>query len=579
MEVKQGIPVSSGVAIGEAFVLGHEDYRIPERFIENTPEAIAVEKQRYLDAIQKASAELKKIEQNTKNMRDISIIFMGHRFIIEDTEIKKEVFHKIEQSLFSAEYAVSHVMFSHRQKLEDFSSEYYTRRLSDLEDIENRLIKHLLGAQRLTLETLQEAFIIVARDLTPSETAILPRDKAMAFVTDLGGRTSHTAIVARTRGIPAVVGLGAATKQIRGGDILIVDGQRGEVIINPDQQTLKKYRKIQQQGILRREKLKKLIKLPGETIDGYGIVLRANIEDPSEVKIAMENGASGIGLYRTEFIYVSNRSPDEESHFNAYQEAITHLGKNKLVIRTLDFGADKNFDLEEFKNEQNPFLGCRSIRLCLEKPSLFKTQLRAILRASVAGDIDIMFPMISSLEELRQAKAILEEAKQELRERKTPFNKNIKVGIMIEIPSAALICDLLAPEVDFFSIGTNDLIQYSLAVDRINARVAYLYKPAHPAIFRLIKRVIDIAKENQIKVSMCGEMSAEFPYIVPLIGLGLRDFSLSPGIIPESKEFIRSITMRRALEITNKVLNFKTHEESIDYLTEKIPQLQMRIDN
>ena len=579
MEIKQGIPVSSGVAIGEAFVLGHEDYRIPERIIENTPEAIATEKQRYLDAIHKASDELKSIEKDTQNMRDISIIFMGHRFIIEDPEIQKEVVNKIEQSLFSAEYAVSHVMFLHRRKLESFRSEYYTRRLSDLEDIENRLIKHLLGDQRLTLETLQDPFIIVARDLTPSETAILPADKAMAFVTDLGGRTSHTAIVARTRGIPAVVGLAAATKLIRGGDTLIVDGQRGEVIINPDQQTLKKYRKIQHQAVLRRQKLKKLVKLPGETIDGYGIILRANIEDPSEVKIAMENGASGIGLYRTEFIYVNNLSPDEESHLQAYKEAIHHLGKKKLVIRTLDFGADKNFNLDEFKNEHNPFLGCRSIRLCLEKTDLFKTQLRAILRASVTGDVDIMFPMISSLEELRQAKAILEEAKQELCERRLAFNENIKVGIMIEIPSAALICDLLAREVDFFSIGTNDLIQYSLAVDRINARVAYLYKPAHPAIFRLIKLVIDVAKENRVKVSMCGEMSAEFPYIVPLIGLGLRDFSLSPGIIPESKEFIRSITMRRALEITNKVLHFKTHEESIDYLTEEIPQLQMRAYN
>lgn len=571
MEIKRGIPVSAGVAIGEAFVLDSEDYRIPKRFINKAE--IKNEVTRYLLAVEKSVEELKGIAHSTKHLKDISIIFQGHRFIIEDPDLQKEIINKIEKSSFTAEYAVSHIMGKHRQKLESYQSEFYTRRLSDLEDIESRLLKHLIGAQREKLDNLQYPVILIASDLKPSQTAILPMDRILGFVTDIGGRTSHTAIVARTRGIPAVVGLGSASTQVCGGDIVIIDGQKGIVIVDPDVFTLENYKTKQIQERQRKEKLKKLIDLPIETVDGYRIKLRANIETPSEVKAAMENGAMGIGLYRTEFIYVNNIDPSEEDHFNAYKEAIKNVGNNKIIIRTLDFGADKDFGIEEFQGEKNPFLGCRAIRLCFEKIHIFKRQLRAILRASIYGEVDIMFPMISSLGELIQAKGVLEETKKELLKEGIDFNQNIRVGIMIEIPSAALISDLLAKEVDFFSIGTNDLIQYTLAVDRINERVAHLYQPAHPAIFRLIKHVVDVARENEIKVSICGEMSAEFAFIIPLMGLGLRSFSLSPSLIPEAKELIRRITIRKARVISAKVRACKTHEEAVVYLNKELSEL------
>ena len=571
MEIKRGIAVSPGIAIGEAFVLDYEDYRIPKRFVNNDPQIIENEIKRYKKAVFKSVEELKKIEADTKNMRDISIIFRGHRFIIEDFEIQKEIMDKIQNSLFTAEYAVANVMQKHRTKLQSFQSEHYTRRLNDLEDIENRILRHLLDAQKEDLANLQNPVILVAKDLTPSQTAILPQKQALAFITEIGGSTSHTAIVARTRGIPAVVGMSGATAQICGGDTLIVDGSKGLVIVNPSQTTINKYCELQNKENIIRQELLGLVELPVETIDGYNISLMANIEDPSEVKIAIENGASGIGLYRTEFIYINKPNPDEETHLASYKHAIKLLGDRKLTIRTFDFGADKTFGLNEFKGEQNPFLGCRSIRLCFEKLSIFKPQLRAILRASNLGNVEIMFPMISSLEELLHAKKILNETKKELKEEGISYNENIKIGMMIEIPSAALTADILIKEVDFFSIGTNDLIQYTLAVDRINERVATLYKPAHPAIFRLIKNVVDIAKKNRKRVSMCGEMSGEFSYIIPLIGLGLRDISLSPAIIPKAKQMIRKMTMRQAFKISQKIFTSPTHQDTIKYLSCEIP--------
>ncbi len=569
MDIKKGIPVSLGVAIGEAFLLDHEGYRIPKRFISNTPESIEREKERYKNSVEKAISELLEIEEKNKSNKDIAVLFMGHRFIIEDPGIQEEIIEKIEQFYYTAEYAVSHIMHKHSYTLKSLPNDYHSKRSIDLEDIENRLLKHLLGGQRENLCNLKNPVILVAKDLTPSETVILPQDRILAFITEIGGRTSHTAIVARTKGIPAVVGLNAATSQIRTGDIVVVDGGKGIVIIDPDTSTLEKYRLQQKKEQLRQEKLKTILNLPVETIDGYTITLRANIEEPSEVKLAMQNGATGIGLYRTEFIYVNEPDPQEENHLEAYRTALKDLKGNKLIIRTLDFGADKAFGLEDFAGEKNPFLGCRSIRLCFEKPDLFKKQLRAILRASSIGDVEIMFPMISSLEELLRAKAILEETKQDLSKENISYNKSIKVGMMIEIPSSAITADLLVKEVDFFSIGTNDLIQYTLAVDRINQRVAPLYKPAHPAIFRLIKRVIDIAKENHIKVSMCGEMSSESHYLVPLMGLGLREFSISSSILLSAKEMIRKITMRRAKEIAQNLLGCITHEEALDYLNKE----------
>ena len=572
MEIKKGIPVFAGVAIGEAFLLDSEEYRIPRQQIAKNSAAVLREKDRYINAVAKAIEELKEIENSTAHMRDISIIFQGHRFIIEDEGLQNEVFYKIENDYYTAEYAVSYIMWTHREKLKAFESEYYTRRISDLEDIKNRLLRHLLGTDKEDIKRLQKPIVLIAKDLTPSQTATLPGQNILGLAIDKGGRTSHAAIVARTRGMPAVVALGDCSSRVLGGDKVIIDGRKGVVIIRPDEKTLEQYIKIQNQETLRKKKLQGLLSLPIETIDGYTITLRANIEDHSEIIHALNKGALGIGLYRTEFIYVANPNPDEDVQTNIYKQALKDLNNQKLIIRTFDMGADKTFGMEhEFSGEKNPFLGCRSIRLCLEKADMFKIQLRAILKASIYGDVDIMFPMISSLEELLQAKLFLEEAKQELKEKNIPFNEKIKVGIMIEIPSAALIADILTKEVDFFSIGTNDLIQYTLAVDRINERVAHLYKPAHPAIFRLIKSVTEVARKNRTKVSMCGEMASEITYLIPLLGLGLREFSLSPGVIPEIKALIRSITMHHAVQVAQKMLSCQTHDEAIEYLLSEIP--------
>ncbi len=564
MKIRKGVPVSTGVAIGPAFVLDTESYRIPQITI--PLDQIANEQERYLQAVKKAAEELKKIEEATQNMRDISIIFQGHRFIAEDPETQKEVFEKIETGFCNAEYACSQVMWRHRQKILAFSNESFAPRLSDLEEIENRIMRHLLGTKRESLNSLQTAVVLVSHDLTTAQTATLPQDKVLGIMTDTGGRTSHTAIVARTRGIPAVVALGNATSEICGGDTVIVDGTKGVIIIRPDEETLERYKRVQQENLIRHQKLSQLKNLPAQTLDGYNITLRSNIETPSEVKIVLATSSRGIGLYRTEFIYINKPSASEEDHYETYCEAIQLLGTRKLVIRTMDLGADKNFGVFDDLFEDNPFLGCRSIRLCLENITLFKTQLRAILRASVLGNVDIMFPMISSLEELLQAKAILTEVKAELKAEKIPFRPDIKVGIMIEVPSAAIMADILAREVDFFSIGTNDLIQYTLAVDRSNERVAHLYKPAHPAVFRLIQQVVQAGKQYGVKVSVCGEMAGEALYVIPLIGMGIRELSLSPGLIPEIKEVIRSTTIRKAAGLAKEVLACHTHEEALEKL-------------
>lgn len=571
METMRGIPIFPGIAIGQVFLMDSEDYRIPQRCISENEESINSEKKRYLAAIDRAIQELKEIENST-SIKDIAIIFQGHRYIIEDPGLQEEVLEKIEKFFYSAEYAVSHVMWKHRLKLKSLEGEYYSRRLSDLEDIENRLLRHLLGEQKEDLKSLQAPVVLVAQDLAPSETAVLPLDKILGLAIDRGGRTCHSAIVARTRCIPAVVALSDCSAQVCGGDTIIIDGREGKVIIRPDQETLDIYLKVQDREKLHQQRQRKLASLPTETIDAYHITLRANIEDNAEVEIAVANSASGIGLYRTEFIYISTPDPGEEDQYNIYRSALQKLDGQKLVIRTFDLGADKDF-CEGTSYEQNPFLGCRSIRLCFENPAMFKTQLRAILRASAFGNAEIMFPMISSLEEVQKAKAILEETKRELAQENIPYKSDIKVGIMIEIPSAALIADLLAPEVDFFSIGTNDLIQYTLAVDRINDRVAHLYKSAHPAVFRLVKNVVDVAQAHRVKVSACGEMSSEICYLIPLMGLGLREFSLSPGVIPEIKEYIRSVTMNQAIKVARQVLLCRTHEEAVHYLNRQIPTL------
>ena len=414
----------------------------------------------------------------------------------------------------------------------------------------------------------------MAHDLTPTQTIALDRHKIKGFATDVGGRTSHTAIIARMLGIPAVVGLNNISFDVSGSDTIIVDGHNGIVITNPDEETVKKYAAMGESfSIFEKKLVDELKNQPAVTKDGYEVSIYANIELPQEIQLALKYGAKGIGLLRTEFLYnTPQRLPIEREHFDIYKKIAVQSGEKEVVIRTLDLGADK-MEVNNGSKEKNPFLGCRAIRLAFQQPQVFRTQLRAILRASEYGNTSIMFPMISSMDELIKAKDMLAEVKNELRADKIPFNENIRVGIMIEVPSAALIADLLITQVDFFSIGTNDLIQYTLAVDRGNERVASLYQPTHPAVLRLIKKVIDEGAKHHKTVAMCGEMSGDWLYTILLLGLGLKVFSMAPIVIQEIKKIIRSVTYAEAKKISNEVMSFQNAQETLDYLKKYTAQI------
>ena len=578
MEVKKGIPVSAGFVVGEAFVMDAEEVRISRHFIDSSQAQAEIA--RFEDSLAKASAEIETLQNEAAATigSEFTSIFDFHKAILADKQLRKEVKDKIVNNKFTAEYAVSQILRKHAKSMASMENEVFKQRVADIYDIERRILRNLLGARYEQLKSMADEVIVIASDLTPSQTASLDKTKVKGFATDAGGRTSHTAIVARAVGIPAVVGVGTLTSDVSGGDIVVIDGTNGLVIINPDERTLAKYRALEADFISFKTRLAEVKDLPAETIDGAEVEIYANIGFPEEVESALSAGARGIGLYRTEFLFTGESVRyDEESQFRAYMDVVRKMGDMPVVIRTLDLGADKAPESLSQHPEANPFLGCRSIRYCLEKVDVFKTQLRAILRASAFGNIKIMLPMISSVEEVRRAKQVLADAMDELRERDLSFNEKVSLGIMIEAPSAALTADILAKEVDFFSIGTNDLIQYSLAVDRGNERVAPLYQPAHPAILRLVKQVIDTGHTYRIPVAMCGEMSAEVLYTILLLGIGLRAFSVTPVNIREVKKVIRSVTMKEAVEVANTALELTESKTTESFLREKthriVPQL------
>ncbi|MBI4605539.1 MAG: phosphoenolpyruvate--protein phosphotransferase [Planctomycetes bacterium] len=451
-------------------------------------------------------------------------------------------------------------------------TEYIAERAHDVADIERNLLRALLGKRLSRGANLSGDTVVVGHNLTPGEAASLDTGHVRAFAIDVGGRTSHTAIMARAMQIPAVVGLEDISRFVSGGERVIVDGYTGLVIIDPDSKTLEEYRK---KASISRDFYRRLrgeVRLPAETLDGYEIGIAANIELPHEIHTALEWGASGIGLYRTEFLY-DGGEPDEEKHFRTYKRALEELDGRYLVLRTLDAGADKFHKEAVGYQEKNPFLGCRSIRLCFQRPDVFRSQLRAVLRSSAFGSVRIMLPMVSSLDELRRAKATIDDVESELDREGIDFDRNIPVGIMVEVPSTAHMADLFAKEVNFFSIGTNDLIQYSLAVDRVNERVAHLYQPAHPAILRLIATVIEAGRRQGIEVSICGEMCSEPIYAILLLGLGLRSFSVSPISIPTVKRLIRKVNMRDAAEAARICLRHERAEESQAFLEARAKDL------
>jgi len=579
METRKGIAVSPGVVIKDAFVLESEGFRIPRHLIKE--EEIPKEISRLEEATKVAWEEIEKLEDrvSTNLGSEIGSIFATHKLMLQDKLLLREFTKKVEQHRFSAEYAVTLVLRVYIKKFESVDDPYLAARVGDIYDIEKRLLRNLLGEKREELKNLTKEVVVVAHDLSPSQIASLDTTKVRGFVTDLGSRNSHAAIVARALGIPAVVGLKTATVDIFGGDRVIIDGNRGNVIVRPDEETIKEYQLIEKDFHVFEEKLTSELKdLPAVTLDGREITILGNIEFPRDISPNLNQGAAGIGLYRTEFLFLgSNESPTEEEHFKAYSQSVQELGDKPLIIRTVDLGGDKFFPANS-NTELNPFLGCRSIRYCLEHPDIFKSQLRAILRASALGNAKIMFPLISSLQELRKAKDIVNEVKEELNQKGIDFDEKIEIGVMIEVPSAAMVADDLAKEVDFFSIGTNDLIQYTMAVDRGNEKVAHLYSPAHPAILKLLKMIINAAEENNIKIGICGEMGGEIEYTILLLGLGLREFSVAPAmIIPEVKKIIRSVTYERAKEAAETVCSYDDPAKTIEYLRnivrEIIPEL------
>jgi phosphotransferase system enzyme I (PtsI) len=572
MEIKRGIPVSPGVAIGPALVLDTEWFRIPQRFV--PPGSVEEEVARLRQAVRAAAREARDNQEvlNSRLGKQYGAIFAAHALLLEDAALFREIEELVRREGCSAEYAVSRVMRRHAKTLESLNQGYLAARAADLFDIEKRLLRNLLGERREQLAHLTEPVVVLAHDLTPSETAALDPRMVHAFATEAGGRASHTAIMAGALEIPAVVGLGKFVTDLSGGDLVIVDGNRGVLILNPDEETLERYEKTRSSFRTFETRLGELRELPAETRDGVRVALLGNIEFPQEAVHCLERGADGVGLYRTEFLYLNRQTdPTEADHLEAYLTVIKTLGQDRpVVIRTLDLGADKFArNPEQAATERNPFLGLRSVRLCLRNLALFKTQMRAILRASAFGNVRILFPMVSTLLELRQCKMILAEVKEDLEEEGIAFNHDLPVGTMIEVPSAALMADPMAREVDFFSIGTNDLIQYTLAADRTNEAVASLYNAGDPAVLRLIQHVVEAAQKHRIEVNVCGEMSGEPTYTMLLLGLGLRQLSATPKNIPEVKKIIRSVTLEEATAVAREVMQMETARDINNFLREK----------
>jgi phosphotransferase system enzyme I (PtsI) len=473
----------------------------------------------------------------------------------------------------SADYAFYDVMQKYQNTLDESSIEYFQSRISDLNDVKRRVIRQIQGDRTDYLSKLQGSAIIVARDLTPSDTVMLNRRKVLGFAIDYGGRTSHAAIMARSMEVPAVVGLRRLSKLVREGDRIIIDGNEGRVLVQPDEKTLKKYRRLRIKFYKLERKLSQIRNLRCITLDGKEIELSANLEFPDEVDSVISHGARGVGLYRTDYIYLTKTElPTEEEQLEEYTKIVKKISPDPVIIRTMDLGGDKNPQSIVIPPEENPFLGWRAIRISLERQDIFKVQLKAILRASNEGNVKILFPMISGLEELLECKNILEQAKSELKKQGIPFDRNIEIGLMIEVPSAALLADKLAAEVDFLSIGTNDLVQYLLAVDRGNERVAYLYKHLHPAVLRMIKHIIMAGHEQGVWVGMCGEMASDPLATLILLGLDLDEFSVSPMAVPEIKKIIRSTDHREAVRIANKVLEFEKATDVEKFMTRIVRQ-------
>lgn len=566
MIILQGIGVSPGVSIAPAFVMDNASQDIPERHL--PADRAQEESKRFDEAVETSRDELLELQERTvgKIGKEASRIFDFHLDMLADAELQRRIRHLIEDEHTTAQFATASVMQGYAAEFRDMP-EFFADRVKDLYDIERRLLRQLTGERQLTLSHLTRDVSVLAHDLTPSQTAALDRKHIRGMATEAGGATSHTAIVARALGIPAVVGLEGITAAIITGEKVIIDGSKGRLIVSPDKKTLETYQARAWQQIEFLHSLDALRELPATTIDDHEVALLGNIEFPDEVDIVHEKGGTGVGLYRTEFLFLgSDTEPTEENHYQAYRQVIEQCGDQPIVIRTLDLGADKYTQAQQRQKEPNPMLGCRSIRFCLQHVDVFRTQIRAILRAAVSGDVRMLLPLICNISELRQAKSLIRDVSEDLEDEGIDHNPDIPIGIMVEVPAAALQAEAFAKEVDFFSIGTNDLVQYTLAVDRTNERVAHLFTAGHPAVLHLIREVVRTGQQYEVPVSLCGEIAGDPEYTLLLLGLGLRHFSCTPSAIPEIKKIIRSVTIQQSLEVARQVSQMDTERDIANYL-------------
>jgi phosphotransferase system enzyme I (PtsI) len=568
-----GVPASGGIEIGPAYLYYAQGLTIPRRLLK--PEEIDPELKRFQAALTKTRDQIKELEERAKQKlgEEHASIFSAHQVLLDDPLFTEDVARAVSADHVNSEFVLHEALENFKTVMASLNDEYFRERSGDIRDVGNRVLRNLLGkGDKEQLKKLGKEIILVANDLTPSDMVNLPTETIKAFCTDVGGKTSHVAIVSRSLGLPAVVGMRDATAEIQDGDVLIVDGTKGLVLVNPGPLIIEQYRHLKDEYIAFQKSLESFKNLSAVTPDGRHVVLAANIESPLELNEMSRYGAEGIGLYRTEFLYMNREdAPLEEEQFQAYKELAMKTGPNPAIIRTLDLGGDKFLSSLNDAEERNPFLGLRAIRLCLKKPEIFKIQLRAILRAAAYGPIKIMFPMISTLEEVLESKALLRECAEELKNEGQVFRSGVEVGVMIEIPSAAIIADILIQEVDFFSIGTNDLIQYSMAVDRANESVAYLYEPLNPAILRLISMTVEAAHKAGKWVGMCGEMAGD-PQLVPLLlGMGLDELSASISVLSEIKRIIRMMPYEKAREIAQAAIRVKTSDEVFEIIRNNVP--------
>ena len=568
-----GIGVSSGIAIGKVYLLDRVKVTYTPRYIRD--EKVENEVARFKDAIEASRRQLLEVLDRIPDghSREFQHIIDAHLLILKDRMLYNDTIKEIEEKKINAEWALKILHEKLTRFFKSLNDEYLSERITDVDYVVERIMRNLVGKDEESLSGINEDVIVVAHDLSPADTAQMDRNVIKGFITDIGGKTSHTAIMARSLEIPAVLGLENVSKLVTSGDCIIVDANIGKVVINPTPERRIFYEEQSRKFQEKERGLLSLKELDSVTTDGYEIELHANIEMPHEIESTKEHGAQGIGLYRTEFIYLNRRNlPTEDEHFEVYRNVVENITPKVTTIRTFDLGGDRFLSPIDLAKEMNPAMGLRAIRFCLKEVDIFKDQLRAVLRASNYGPVRIMFPMISGVGEIRKTKEILEQAKEELKARGVPFDENIEIGSMMEVPSAMAIADLLAVEVDFFSIGTNDLIQYSLAIDRVNEHVNYLYEPLHPAVLRMIKGVVDSAHDNGIKVAMCGEMAGEPLYLPILIGLGLDELSMNSLSILRVKNILRNISYKECLEITKRAMSLSTAQEIGSYVSREMQE-------